>query len=153
MTCTVTEPAASSQSKDGRKLAEPKNLPITKKLFRKESLLKYAWSTGKGFFIGIINGLLGAGGGMLAIPILTKSGLNQTQAHATSVAIIFPLSIFSAILYLNAGRVVFQDVYYYLPWGIAGAFIGVWLLPKIPRKLLRKLFALITIFAGLRLLF
>ena len=119
----------------------------------KKTLLKYTWSSGKGFFIGIINGLLGAGGGMLAVPILTKSGLNQTQAHATSVAIIFPLSIFSAILYLNAGRVQFQDVYSYLPWGIAGALIGVWLLPRIPRKLLRKLFALITIFAGLRLLF
>lgn len=124
----------------------------TKLPTEKGKIKTYALHSGKGFFIGIINGLLGAGGGMLAIPLLTKSGVNQTQAHATSVAIIFPLSLFSAFLYLNAGRVQLPDVYGYLPWGIGGALIGVWLLPKIPRKLLRKIFALITIFAGIRLL-
>lgn len=106
----------------------------------------------KGFFIGIINGLLGAGGGMLAVPLLTKSGVNQTQAHATSVAVIFPLSLFSALLYLHAGRVQLADVYGYLPWGICGAVIGALMLPKIPRSLLRKIFALITVIAGFRLL-
>lgn len=108
--------------------------------------------SGKGFFIGVINGLLGAGGGMLAVPLLTKSGVNQTQAHATSVAVILPLSLFSAFLYLRAERVQLADVYGYLPWGIAGAVIGAWLLPKLSRGLLRKAFALITIIAGFRLL-
>lgn len=129
-------------------MEKQKSCPMNKKV-----VMSHLWNSGKGFFIGIINGLLGAGGGMLAVPILTKSGLNQTQAHATSVAVIFPLSVFSAFLYLKAGRVQLPDAYAYLPWGIAGALIGVWLLPKIPRKLLRRLFALLTVFAGLRLLF
>ena len=38
-----------------------------------------------GLGIGLINGLLGAGGGMLAVPLLKKMGLSQKQAHANAV--------------------------------------------------------------------
>lgn len=107
----------------------------------------------RGMLIGIINGLLGAGGGMLAVPFLTKSGLTQTKAHATSIAIIFPISLFSSILYLSAKQVYFQDAIFFMIWGILGTFIGVWLLPKISQKILQKLFSLISILAGFRLLF
>lgn len=121
----------------------------TKKAGQRKNFAIYSF---KGFFIGVINGLLGAGGGMLAVPLMTKSGVNQTQAHATSVAVIFPLSLFSAFLYLHAGRVQLADVYGYLPWGICGAIIGAYMLPKIPRAMLRRVFALITAIAGFRLL-
>ena len=45
---------------------------------------------GFGFFIGIINGLLGAGGGMLAVPALKKLGLSQKDAHRNALAVILP---------------------------------------------------------------
>ena len=53
-----------------------------------------------GFFVGIVNSLLGAGGGLLAVPLLQKSNLTQTQAHASSIAVIFPLSLLSSVLYV-----------------------------------------------------
>ena len=49
-----------------------------------------------GLAVGLINGLLGAGGGMLAVPILAKAGLSQREAHAGSLAVILPLSLFRA---------------------------------------------------------
>ena len=105
-----------------------------------------------GFFVGIINGLLGAGGGMLAVPLLRGSDLTQKQAHASSVAVILPLSIFSSILYLSAGRVALHDVLVYMPGGIAGAFAGSFLLRKIPDQWLRRLFGAFMVWAGIRLL-
>lgn len=106
----------------------------------------------KGLAIGLVNGLIGAGGGMLAVPILTAGGLSQIKAHATSVAVIFPLSVFSAYLYLRAGSVHLADTYAYLVPGILGALSGVYLLKKIPQKLLRFLFGLLALFSGVRLL-
>ena len=34
------------------------------------------------FFPGLINGLLGTGGGILAVTMFRKQGLNVNQAHA-----------------------------------------------------------------------
>lgn len=104
-----------------------------------------------GLAVGLINGLLGAGGGMLAVPILAKAGLSQREAHAGSLAVILPLSLFSAGLYLSAGRVAVSDAAVYLPGGLLGAAVGALLLRRIPDKWLRRVFALFMIWAGVRL--
>ncbi len=104
-----------------------------------------------GLAVGLVNGMLGAGGGMLAVPLLRKSGLSQQEAHAGSLAVIFPLSIFSALLYLNAGRVTIADAAVYLPGGLVGAAAGALLLRRIPDRWLRRIFALFMIWAGVRL--
>jgi len=104
-----------------------------------------------GVCIGVLNGLLGAGGGMLAVPLLKKFGLQQTQAHATAVAIIFPLSIISTAAYLWFRRFALEDAALYLLPGAVGALAGALLLAKIPAKWLRKIFACFMIWAGLRM--
>lgn len=43
-----------------------------------------------GTLAGFLNGMLGAGGGMVVVPIL-KTRLSEKQAHATSVAVILPI--------------------------------------------------------------
>lgn len=103
--------------------------------------------------VGFINGLLGAGGGMLAVPLLKKAGAEQKQAHATSIALILPLCIFSATLYLINGKVAFSDAVGYLPAGTVGAVIGAILLSKIKDSWLRKIFALFIIWSGVRMWF
>ena len=103
--------------------------------------------------VGFINGLLGAGGGMLAVPLLKKAGAEQKQAHATSIALILPLCIFSATLYLINGKVAFSDAVGYLPAGAVGAVIGAILLSKIKDNWLRKIFALFIIWSGVRMWF
>ena len=107
---------------------------------------------GGGVIIGIVNGLLGAGGGMLAVPLLKKSGLNQKEAHATSIALILPLSVISAVTYLLKGSVVLGDAVPYLLPGALGAVLGAFLLNKISDKWLRKIFGIFMIWAGFRLL-
>jgi len=105
-----------------------------------------------GALVGILNGLLGAGGGMLAVPMLKKLGLDQTKAHATAVAVIFPLSLASTIAYLLMDRFELSDAGKFLIPGAVGALIGGLLLAKIPGKWLRKIFACFMIWAGVRMI-
>ncbi|MDD4699910.1 MAG: sulfite exporter TauE/SafE family protein [Oscillospiraceae bacterium] len=105
-----------------------------------------------GLAVGLVNGLLGAGGGMLAVPLLRKTGLTTKESHSNAVGVILPLSVFSAVLYISAGRVKIMDSVPYIPGGLIGALIGTKLLKKIPAKILKKLFAAFMIWAGIRLL-
>lgn len=104
-----------------------------------------------GFASGFINGMLGAGGGMIAVPTLSSQGLDRKKAHANSVAVIMPLSLFSAILYLSSGKVTASDALPYIPLGALGSFLGTIFLAKISNSILKKIFALFVIWAGVRL--
>jgi len=105
-----------------------------------------------GLAIGIVNGLLGAGGGMIAVPLLKKLGLEQKSAHSNAVAVILPITILSAILYLVKDYVSLKDAIPYIPAGLLGAVMGTYFLKKISPKWLKKIFAGFMIYAGVRLL-
>lgn len=104
------------------------------------------------FIIGLINGLFGAGGGMLAVPLLKSCGLNQKHAHANSIAVILPLSCFSVVLYILYGNVNINLTIKLIPFGLAGAVVGTFLLRKISGKVLQRIFSLILLYAGIRMI-
>ena len=104
-----------------------------------------------GVCVGLLNGLLGAGGGMIAVPLLKHSGLDQTSAHANSIAVILPLTVISAALYLYKGYVTLPQALPFLPLGILGSLFGAWLLPKIPNKALQRIFGIFMLWAGIRM--
>lgn len=105
-----------------------------------------------GGLIGIVNGLFGAGGGMIAVPVLKKMGFSQTEAHANAVAVILPITVASAILYLIKDYVNLSDALIYIPTGLLGSVIGTVILRKISPYLLKKIFGGVMIYAGFRLL-
>lgn len=105
-----------------------------------------------GISIGIVNGLLGAGGGMIAVPILKKLDFSQKEAHANAVAIILPITVLSAILYLMRGYVTLKQSLIYIPTGVIGSLIGTVLLKKISPMWLKRIFSFFMIYAGIRLL-
>lgn len=105
-----------------------------------------------GILTGIVNILVGACGGIVAIEALKLRGVDQTKAHATAIAVILPLTLISAVGYLLKGRVSLGDCGVYILPGLVGAVIGSWLLPKIPSKLLGKFFSAFMIYAGVRML-
>ncbi len=89
---------------------------------------------------------------MLAVPMLSKFGLDAKKAHATSIAIILPLSAVSVVAYFIKGNITLSDAEIYLIPGAVGAIIGAWLLGKLSDKWLRRIFGAFMIFAGVRLL-
>lgn len=105
-----------------------------------------------GLGIGIVNGLLGAGGGMIAVPILKKMGLSQKEAHANAVAVILPICVLSAVLYITKDYVNLSDALVYIPTGLLGAVLGTYCLRKISPLWLKRIFGAFMVYAGIRLL-
>ena len=59
------------------------------------------WTALGGLFAGFLNGLFGAGGGMVVVPMLERAGYEEeVKSHAMSVSIILPICVLSAGIYL-----------------------------------------------------
>lgn len=101
---------------------------------------------------GILNGMLGAGGGMLIVPILKKYGIETRKTHATSICIILPMCILSSTIYILNGKVTLNDALPYIPYGVVGAIVGAIILSKINQRLLNNVFALFIMWAAIQLL-
>ena len=64
-----------------------------------------------GLVAGTINGLLGIGGGTILIPgMVYLLGVQQHQAHATSLLIVLPTSLISLLVYHAQGNIQLKPV-------------------------------------------
>ena len=104
-----------------------------------------------GAVIGFINSLFGAGGGMVCVPLLKKCGLDQKAAQATTISIILPLSIVTAVIYLLKGYVKISDATIFVIPGFCGAIAGCTVFRKLSNNMLCKIFALFMLWAGIRM--
>ena len=102
---------------------------------------------------GIINGLLGTGGGMVLVPLLTKcTDLNEDEVFPASVSIILPISLISLAFAWNASSQSWSATLPYL-LGSAGGGIAAGLLGKrIPVKWLHRILGILIIWGGVRYL-
>lgn len=107
----------------------------------------------KGALCGFLNGFFGSGGGVVAVPVLEKEGCPPNEAHATSVALIFLLSLVTAAFYGLSGGLDFTGAWRYVPWGVAGAVTGSIFLKKIKARWLKRLFGGVVTAAAVRMLF
>lgn len=110
------------------------------------------YSVISGILVGTVNALFGAGGGIIAVPILKKAGLEQKKAQASCLVVILPLTIISMILYLKKGYFNFYEGLRFIPFGILGTIAGTLLLGKISNRLLNIIFSLLMIYSGVRLI-
>lgn len=103
---------------------------------------------------GVVNGFFGGGGGMLLVPMLVQvCGLSQRKAFATSVAVILPMCILSSIIYLFRGGVDWMAALPYLLGGLIGGFLGGKLFKNVKMDWLRRAFALLILYGGVKSLF
>ena len=102
---------------------------------------------------GIANGFFGGGGGMILVPLLVRRcGLSQRQAFATSVAVILPLCILSSIIYFFRGGLDWITALPYLIGGLIGGWIGGKIFKKLNMVWLRRAFALLILYGGVKAL-
>lgn len=103
---------------------------------------------------GLMNGFLGAGGGIILVPLLISwVGLQTKQAFATSVFIILPISIVSAIFYFTNGNIDLRQALPYLAGGFLGGILCGKYFKKLPVNWLRRAFGLLLIVGGVRAFF
>lgn len=113
-----------------------------------------------GVAVGFTTGLLGIGGGFLLVPILYFLLLNQgieptlaiRMAFGTSLAIIIPTAISSAIAHHHKSQVVIRASLFMGFAGFIGAVLGAYVATHTPGDILRTIFALVLIFIALRML-
>jgi uncharacterized membrane protein YfcA len=105
-----------------------------------------------GVLVGVASGLLGVGGGTLAVPFLTLAvGLSQHSAEATSLVVILPTAIAGS---LALRRRVVGDLPLALRLGTVGAMgsvLGALLALALAGGTLRIVFAVFIGLVGLRL--
>lgn len=108
--------------------------------------------TGVGFGVGILSGLLGIGGGIFMIPIMVSYfGVVQHVAHGTSLAVVIPTALVSAIVYGIHGNVDLPITINLVVGSMVGASIGARIANRLPAQRLKQLFGLLLLIVGLRM--
>lgn len=106
-----------------------------------------------GLLTGSVNGLFGAGGGMVVVPLLKNLlGYDEKHAHATAILVIAPVCAASAITYIVNG---YFDLSVIIPAAIgsvAGGFLGALLLDKLPEFIVNAVFIAVMLAAGVRMM-
>lgn len=113
-----------------------------------------------GIVVGFTTGLLGVGGGFILVPIiyflLLGMGVDSTlairMAFGTSLAIIMPTAISSAIGHYREGQVDVKAALYFGVSGFLGGLTGGYVATHAPGDVLTTIFGLVMLIVALRLL-
>ena len=98
---------------------------------------------------GAVNGLFGAGGGMVLVPLLKRSELTQEEVFASSIVIIFPMCIISL---LPRTPLPWAQAMPFLISGTIGGILAATLGKRIPVKWLHRVLGVLILYGGIRYL-
>lgn len=102
---------------------------------------------------GAVNGLFGAGGGMLLVPLLTKlTRIPEKQVFPTSVSIILPVCVVSLLLSSSYGGIPLKEAWPYLLGSIPGGILAGMTGKRIPVKWLHRILGILILWGGIRYL-
>ena len=104
-----------------------------------------------GVSAGAVTGLLGAGGGMVLVPLLTAcTELEERETFPASVAIILPVCIVS--LFLQGQPLPWRDALPYLIGSAGGGILAGILAKRIPTVWLHRILGILILWGGVRYL-
>ena len=106
-----------------------------------------------GSLAGIVNGILGAGGGMILVPMLQKCNrLPDREVFPASVSVMLPICAVTAVLSISSGDIRLSSALPYLMGSAMGGIgVGLWG-KKIPTLWLHRIFGALLIWGGIRYL-
>ena len=105
-----------------------------------------------GIVSGFVNGLLGAGGGIIIVFVLSKLLKNHAEPRdifANALCVMLPLSAVSCVVYYLREQISFESFPSLTIPAIAGGIIGGILLGRIKTEALKKLFAVLVVISGI----
>ena len=106
-----------------------------------------------GIGAGAVNGLFGAGGGMVLVPLLTfLTDLEDEEIFPASVSIILPLCLVSLSITYRNDLISWEQVLYYLIGSTVGGILAGVLGRRIPTLGLHRLLGVIILWGGVRYL-
>ncbi|MBE6701954.1 MAG: hypothetical protein E7585_00860 [Ruminococcaceae bacterium] len=102
---------------------------------------------------GFLNGLLGAGGGIVLVYGLSKmfrnTPVDKRSIFATAIAVTLPLSCLSAIHYFRQGSLNVNTLGWLIFPAIVGGVTGAFLLRRISPRILSRIFAAVVLISGI----
>ena len=102
---------------------------------------------------GTVCGLLGAGGGMVLVPLLSRlTQLEEEQIFPASVAVILPVCLISLTVTAVSGSVAWNEALPLLPGSALGGVLAGFLGRKIPVKWLHRVLGIFMLWGGIRYL-
>ena len=109
-----------------------------------------------GFLAGLLNGLLGAGGGIILVrgaeKVLPREYHDGRDVFANALAVMLPLSAVSAIAYVLRGSVHGLEFSRFILPAIIGGVGGGLLLAVIDTRLLRLIFSALVVWSGITMI-
>lgn len=109
-----------------------------------------------GFLAGLANGLLGAGGGIIAVfafaRFLRGENTERRDLYANALCVMLPISTVSCLRYGLSGHLVTEGFGVYALPAIVGGVVGGLLLGRLGGSALKKLFGLLVIWSGVLLI-
>jgi len=107
-----------------------------------------------GLLAGTLSGLVGLGGGILIVPVLIYvMGYGQHQAQGTSLGVLLlPVGILAVINYYNKGFIDMKAVVFISMGFVLGGWLGSRMAISLPQEILKKIFAVLLFYTGLKML-
>lgn len=106
-----------------------------------------------GFGAGFVNGLLGAGGGILIVYGLRRLSSSEKRdprtVYATAIAVILPLSLLSVIQYFHRGSLALNSIIPLILPAVLGGATGALLLRRLSPATLSRIFAAVVLISGI----
>lgn len=102
---------------------------------------------------GIINGLFGAGGGMILVPLLTKlTDLKEADIFPSSITIILPICLVSLGVTATHTPLPWMEAMPYLIGSVIGGILAGKFGKKIPVLWLHRVLGVLILWGGVRYL-
>ncbi len=99
---------------------------------------------------GLIGGLMGVGGGIIMIPLLTWYGLSQKRAQGSSLIATVPLAVVGVIVYSRDPGFNWIAAVPLAIGGVVGAYIGSGLVKRFTNRAMYKLFGAMLLILAIR---
>lgn len=114
---------------------------------------KYMGAALAGAIAGAVNGLFGAGGGMVLVPLLTMfTSMEDDEIFPASISIILPICLVSLTVTAITGEIAWAQAFPYLLGSASGGILaGLWG-KRIPVKWLHRGLGILILWGGWRYL-
>ena len=103
------------------------------------------WLIPLGFIAGILGSIIGLGGGIIIVPVLTFMGFSPTLAVSNSLFAVFSNSVGSTIEYAKQKRVEFSLGWKLGLMTVPGTILGAFISSDLSSEIFKILFALVLI--------
>ena len=114
---------------------------------------KHLGITLAGFCAGAVNGLFGAGGGMVLVPLLSLlTDISDDNIFPTSISVILPICLVSLAVTAYSGTIPWSAALPYMLGSAAGGVLSGTLGKKIPAVWLHRLLGIMILWGGIRYL-